>query len=141
MTTFRNIPGPLKRLAAPLVITVAMVPGCKGQDPKEPSCQPPDCHMNPPGVEPPAAPTVDVTSTTTPPPEVPVPTATAAVPEPTTVPTSTPDAPELPDAPPGVTVQRFGERCYYQPAANCPPFDPKRPITCNPPGQITVKCP
>jgi hypothetical protein len=48
----------------------------------------------------------------------------------------------VPPAPPGAQVRVSSDgRCYYQPAANCPPFDPKHPRTCNPPAPRQVACP
>lgn len=136
----------LRKLAVSLVVTVA-APACANTSGQTSgACEPPDCHMNPPGVEPvpptaapepTTAPTVAATSA----PPV-VTTVATATPPPTSAPTATAVVVEnLPKAPAGAMVRRQGDRCYYQPPANCPPFDPANPRTCNPPGAQRVQCP
>jgi hypothetical protein len=123
----------LSKLAMPFVVTIALTSGCKQPEAKG-GCEPPDCHANPPPQEPPPV-NVD-----------PVPTASSSAP-PTTpepVPTASPSASAeagLPEAPPGAIVQHDAEGCFYMPEAKCPPYDPKRPISCNPPAAQRVKCP
>lgn len=78
------------RWAAPVVVTVALAPGCQSTEPPKSGCEPPECHMNPPGVEP----TGEPSAATATPPE---PSAATA---PTSVASTAPSVNELPEAPP-----------------------------------------
>ncbi len=129
------------RFVAPFVVTVAMA-GCKAKGPDgQGGCEPPDCHMNPPGIEPTAAPSTEASAAPTSAPTVALtadPTA-AATTQPSAAPTSTEAT--LPPAPPGAVVQRNASGCFVVPKVNCPPYDPKNPVTCNPPPLRRVQCP
>ncbi|MBI4953069.1 MAG: hypothetical protein HY908_13630 [Myxococcales bacterium] len=123
------------RLAASIVITVAVAQGCKNKTgPREPEgCEPPDCHMNPPPPNPPppfssgsAAP--DPTATV--PPGTTTATATIATIATDATATASPSAT-------GVQPERV---CWARPQVSCPPYDPKHPRTCNPPAPVRVPC-
>ena len=131
--------GAVRRLAASLVITVAVTPGCR----REGACEPPDCHINPPPPQPTALPPPPTATGTG------APNGSVLVPEPTasTEPTAT-TLPTGPSATATGTVVRLPPGTYYSdgkcwttPPANCPPFDPQNPRTCNPPPPQRVPCP
>ncbi len=159
MTSARQPPRRTRALAASFVVTSGLIAGCKGtqapettsQSPTAFECLPPDCHMNPPPCPgAPGCPKEEPPPTATPSasgaPSAALTVATAAPSAALTVATAAPSAsaprsyyPKC--SPDDRVVAEAPGRCSFIPMNYCPPYDPKHPMTCNPPAPMPCVCP
>ncbi|HEY4117091.1 MAG TPA: hypothetical protein VGM56_04525 [Byssovorax sp.] len=116
------------KLAAPLVLTFAVLPACASAPLDDGGCHPPDCHMNPPPL--PLPPATAAASASEVPSATPTPTATA------TPPTTKVAADPLPPATTGNVMHRPDGTCWEFTQVHCP-----QGVHCNPPPPHQVACP